>query len=385
LPSRPCTLHPGICPLELLTALLARAMLLVASPNDDVELHCEQIKTGQEGLLKKLLLEAEAGNGVSFSSWDSSSSSSSDESLLRSGSVDTFTAPTKAQVVELQSPLLPVTIASSSDYYNKQKSAYVYAQLCQYLKCYASFCWSSANQELLLKFLQWSLWMLGNTSMLLRVVDHPTPFQDWMTAVSDQLAWARYALRLLGLPSAIEAALTNSWCSDPSSKVYRLLGRFLAWSMVFYYPTEAVAYLQWNRPPSLVEESSYWFAPLQWSGISCCFWCIYVIADLLQCFLQLLELDRRKRSMRQTKKLDAPSSAPAISTSNNTAHHAQQRLLIHVQVQTARNCLQLLPSIQYSLPAFGMPSSFWHPYTINTLMWSESVVGICQALRNHQY
>ena len=265
------------------------------------------------------------------------------------------------------------------------------AFLRHWLTFYVKFAGTAGNQDKLLKILQWSLWLMAHTGASSRT-SSITSKQQWMSRISDQLSWARYATRLLGFPVAVEAALTDSWTLDKSSPVYRTIGKILAYSMVGYHPTEMVAYLQWQKPAppasssavfgnqaeSAVSSHKWWQAPpATWSYISCRFWLVYIAAELTQCILQWRELRAQKLALEEVKKQDT-STAGDNSSSSIPDLNAQ---LANVQLQTARNALFLLPCIHWSLPKWDT-QPWLRPYTVNALMWGEAVVSLYQAIQN---
>ena len=265
----------------------------------------------------------------------------------------------------------------------------------RWLTFYVKFAGSAGNQDKLLKILQWSLWLMAHTGGASSRTSHNVNTiskQQWMSRISDQLSWARYATRLLGFPVAVEAALTDSWTLDKSSPVYRTIGKILAYSMVGYHPTEMVAYLQWQKPApppasssagfdnqaeSAVSTKRWWHAPpATWSYISCRFWLVYIGAELTQCILQWRELRAQKVALEEAKKQD--SSGDNTSSSSIPDLNTQ---LANVQLQTVRNALFLLPCIHWCLPKWDT-QPWLRPYTVNALMWGEAVVSLYQAIQN---
>jgi len=248
----------------------------------------------------------------------------------------------------------------------------------RWLTFYVTFCGSPTNQDILLKVLQWSLWMMAHTGELLHNQN-----KQWISRISEQLSYARYAMRLLGFPMALEAALTNSWALDKSSTVYRVIGKILAYSMAGYYPTEMVAYLQWLAPDAAADGSSAtaepskkWNIPDTWSHISCFFWFVYVVAELTQCILQWLDLRAKKWCLEKAKKRDNDTTTTVCSSVSELSNQ-----LINIRLQTARNTLYLLPSFYYSFPNW-VTRPWLRPYTVSALMWCEAVVSLYQAIWN---
>lgn len=275
-------------------------------------------------------------------------------------------------------------------------------KLQQWLAFYVRFCGSAGNQDKVLKVLQWSLWLLANTTAR---TARKTPNQHWMGAISDELSWARYVTRLLGLPVAVEAAANDSWtlCSSSSSKssrsVYRALGKILSYSMVAYFPLEMLAYLQWKKPAAAAAAAasssrSKWHQPERWSYLSCRFWLAYTAAELTQCIWHWRELQQQKRLLEEAKKNDDDDDAQyssdnhdTSSTNNNdAAAHAHSIRALDAQMADAR--LQAVRDALFLLPCVHWSRSDWdtrpwlRPHAVNALMWAESVVSLYQAVKN---
>ena len=244
----------------------------------------------------------------------------------------------------------------------------------QWLAFYVKFCSSAGSQDKLLKVLQWSLWLLANTTIT--AGGKKSPNQRWMEFLSYEVSWARYVSRLLGFPVALEAAVNDSWALDKSSKLYRTIGRVLSYSMVAYHPLEALAYVQWRKPPSNNNDTpkSKWHQPERWSYLSCRFWLAYVAAELVQCILQWRTLQEQKRLLEQSKKKDE-----SITTSVSVLQLNAQ--LSNTQLQTVRDALFLLPCLTWSLKNWDT-KPLLTTHTVTTLMWAESIVSLYQAIRN---
>lgn len=277
----------------------------------------------------------------------------------------------------------------------------------QWLQWYVRFVASSSNQDKLLKLLQWSLWLCGSTlrSTTSSSSGSPTttPAAAWLHKLYGEVSFARYVTRLLGLPVALEAAVNDSWTAVSSSssrsrsktnvhRMYQLIGKVLAYSMVAYHPTELMAYALWMKPKSAATVATSmpsrtralsprnpraWPAET-WSYISCRFWLTYVVAELVQCILQWHELREQQHRLRQAKPTDDQNIDDHDDSGGNadsTAVHAQ---MTHTALQTVRNLLFVLPCVQWSLPSWDTQP--WLPVTtIHSLMWAESVVCLYQA------
>jgi len=261
-------------------------------------------------------------------------------------------------------------------------------KLSQWLTFYVKFCSSAGNQDKLLKVLQWSLWLLANTT-----TNNKSPRQRWMGAISDELSWARYVTRLLGLPVAVEAAANDSWTLSTSTthsscssrnNVYRAIGKILSYSMVAYHPLEMLAYLQWKKPAAATaaassSKQSKWHQPERWSYLSCRFWLAYTAAELTQCVLHWRELQKQKHLLEEAKKNDNENQqSDAVSTTSIRELDAQ---ISNTQLQAVRDALFLLPCLHWSLTDWDT-KPWLRPHTVNTLMWAESIVSLYQAVKN---
>lgn len=256
----------------------------------------------------------------------------------------------------------------------------------QFLAFYVRFGGSAGNQDKLLKVLQWSLWLLANTGGR---HNHQTQSGRWMGRISDEVSWARYVTRLLGLPVALEAAVSDSWTLDDKKSnnriVYKVIGKILAYSMVAYHPTEMLAYLQWKKPAAAAATNGSSkgrrrvVTPERWSCLSCRFWLAYTAAELAQCVLRWRELRARRLRLEQAKKNDDDADDD-VGSSSLRGLDAQ---LADVRLQTARDALFLLPCVHWSLPRWDT-KPWLRPATVSALMWAEAVVSLYQAVRNQQ-
>jgi hypothetical protein len=216
--------------------------------------------------------------------------------------------------------------------------------LLRWLKFYVRFLQTSPfHQDRLLKALQWTLWLASAVALDAK----KTKASVALSKLSTELSFARYATRLLELPTAVEAAITGSWTTVSLSrpKLTTWLGRCLSWSMIGYYPLEMAAYVLWMLPtrmqtPDVSQKAS------KFSAISCRFWLLYILADAAQCSVL--------QSEEKTEK-------------NKT----------HLRLQLLRNALFLLPAIHWSLPNWDTKP--WLPSkAVNGLMWVEAMVSLYQ-------
>jgi hypothetical protein len=316
-------------------------------------------------------------------------------------------------------------------------------QLSRYLKWYTTFMSRAGNQEIGLKFLQYTLWLVAkvlqtsyrsssssnnknSTVKLQRVV-------AFCSKLSTDLSFARYMTRLFGWPTALEAAWHNSWAVDSSSiyqgddkllinmdrhrRVDAWLGRILAYSMVFYYPAEHVAFLHWMAPPAPAPPASSSAVckvhppttrtAERYSAWSCRAWSVYILAEVVQCILQwrkqrqeqqrlleqqqrLLEQQQQQQQQQQQLQLlpdsggtdDDSTTTPSITAlvTVESKLHDTQRAMRNVELQLLRNALFVLPTIHWSLPNWDVDP--WLPAPlVNTLMWLESLVHFYKVTR----
>ena len=166
----------------------------------------------------------------------------------------------------------------------------------EWLQFYCQFISSPSHQDKILKFLQYTFYMIGQVVLLHSrrpsPPNHPPTVAPWLEQLYHALTWTRYVLRILQFPVAIDAALHQSWtrsaipnvsssdggsdssstsssgrsgCSTGSHKnnsvakrqqIYNVLGRILTYSMVLYYPTELMAYLLWMKPKASTSASA---------------------------------------------------------------------------------------------------------------------------------
>ena len=239
------------------------------------------------------------------------------------------------------------------------------------LKRYTLYMQSGLNQDRGLKFLQWTFWLVS------RVLQHRHGQRNQTNGGNRHalatrklyldLCYARYALRLLGLPAALEAARTSSWTSkavNPKNQpFFDLVGKILAWTMVGYYPTEHMAYVQW-MVPAYAKNNGKGRSAERWSYISCRFWLAYIVAESAQCLVQW-------KALRQAMKED---------NAQEESEEKRQELALkmkNTKLQLTRNALFLLPCVNWSLPNWDVDP--WLPESIvNVLMWLESVVCLYQ-------
>jgi hypothetical protein len=122
--------------------------------------------------------------------------------------------------------------------------------------------------------MQWTIWLASYIKK-----------SSGLKKLSTDLSFARYAVRLLGLPSSVEAARTGSWGGSTTNPWIRKLGKVMAWSMIGYYPLENLAYLRWTSPQLLPGHNAE-----KWSAYSCRCWLLYIVADITKSTIKLKEL-----------------------------------------------------------------------------------------------
>lgn len=245
-----------------------------------------------------------------------------------------------------------------------------------FLKGYTSFMDKGINQDRGLKLMQYTLWMVA-----LYYKDRVV-IRDSLKKLYNDLSFARYALRLFGLPTAIEASKTNSWSASSETRkgIHKFLGQILAWSMVGYYPLEHGAYLQWQTPklffqktkppPRLAEKLSAW---------SCRCWLVYIVAEISQCWLKLREESYLLR--RNWKKTIESEDEEGDEKSAKLVVHRDMAAIRNLKLQILRNLLFTLPAIHWSLPHWD--TNPWLPEPlVNSLMWLEAVVCMYQSIAN---
>lgn len=206
----------------------------------------------------------------------------------------------------------------------------------KFLQAYSTYVGNSYNQDKLIKTIQYSLWMISRF--------YGGSIREALTKLSGELLWARYATRLVALPTALEGIQSGSWGSPQA------LGKAMAWSMLLYYPLEHIAYVKWKAPQlggggphRLAEQASAW---------SCRCWVAYIVLDMVRSTLAL-----------------RPSLQPSSDTQRNE------------RLQLVRNALFVLPAVSWSLPHWDT-QPWLSDITFNSLMWLESIVCMYQSIRN---
>lgn len=176
------------------------------------------------------------------------------------------------------------------------------SRLDKFLADYVQFTSSAVHQDRGLKLLQWTLWLASIKK---------NKQSKGLRELSTHFSFARYALRLYGLPACLEAAKRGSWggVQYKDDKRIGLLGKCMAWSMAVYYPLEHAAYIQWMAPSIFSKNSA-----AKLSAYSCRAWLAYLVAEMVQSVLKLKEMHQQKEQLLHDKKHDDEED----SNNNNT-------------------------------------------------------------------
>jgi hypothetical protein len=263
----------------------------------------------------------------------------------------------------------------------------------EWLAFYSNFVYKTGNQDILLKLMQWSLWLVGAFIPMLLPGQEFSYVAQWITKISYDICYARYVTRLLGLPIAIEGALSGSWASCSSTNdakydsIYRVIGHILAYSMIAYYPVEHVAFFLWMNPNAetvLYRPAGVWF----YISMRC--WLVYLLAESFQCILKCFELGRYKAAVLRSKKNDLERSQQCPKTNfhcdgdDSRSEVTPKELddeIYNVMLLLVRNSFYLLPCIHWSMSSWD--TNPWLPdVMVNGLMWSEAVLSLYQAIYN---
>jgi hypothetical protein len=254
----------------------------------------------------------------------------------------------------------------------------------RWLVFYSKFVSSTSNQDKVLRLLQWSLLVasVGIANLISRSDEknrlrkrlHPG-IASGLASLYNEVSSARYVIRFLGFPTALEAWRTGSWTYDTNNIVYSILGKILSGSMMLFYPTEFLAFIHWYAP-QLYPRGTSPGTGNRLSCLSCRFWAIYVLAELLQCLLLWNDL--------RTKIQGHESSSNMVTLMEHNVDEEYEWLLHSYKsnlLQIYHNLLFLLPSICWSSPSFGEKP--WFPsIVLYTLVWLEAIVSTYQAIIN---
>jgi hypothetical protein len=323
--------------------------------------------------------------------------------------------PLKQLFVEMFNRIVTSSFSTDPSCILKYASGEMNAALQKYLAFYIKFVSTPANQDKILKLMQWSLYMCSLAVIARRNKNASSRHSSqWLHKLYGEVSWARYILRILQFPMALDAVMNHSWTAraavkcdassttaDPATtqRIYNVIGKVLSYSMLVYYPTELMAYLLWMKPPNPFSTSTTtavtsreifcgdgtcfiekwrWLSlyappqpstwtPEKWSYLSCRCWLAYVVAELIQCVVQYKELQQQ-----------APSGDEPRS--DDDARHQRHMIVL----QGVRNAFFVLPCVQWSLPKWDT-QPLCPTHTINALMWVESLVSLYQAILAQRY
>jgi Peroxisomal biogenesis factor 11 (PEX11) len=281
-----------------------------------------------------------------------------------------------------------------------------------YLTFYADFTAKAKHQEILLKVLQWSLWLIGacllstTTSFTNNNNNNNTTnlLPQWMQKLSYDVCYARYVTRLLGLPVALEGAMSGSWatsCYKNNKKnqrletLYQRIGLLLAYSMVAYYPVEHVAFFLWMNPNA---ETILNMPAETWFYISMRCWLLYLIVETVQCVIKCNELQHYKNMMQQSKKTDRKERTRSCGVvvvtlvddndddDSNTTDEAYTPAELNGEIYNVlllfiRNLFYIAPCINWSMSTWDT-QPLLSDIALNGLMWLESILCLYQAIYN---
>jgi hypothetical protein len=303
---------------------------------------------------------------------------SDEDRILLERDDDDLSAPPSTSPAAYTHPLATPTFSSQK---LALKSSSLTAKLDRCLQRYVQYVSTALHQDRALKLLQWTLWLASRLVQLRtqrKLSNGGSDNNSWLAAACRklyvELSMTRYATRALGLPAAIQAARTGSWgyqdnalvCGKHHSKLHQRLGQVMAWSMIGYYPTELLAYLQWMLPAKPGSSGNPRSAE-RWSYISCRFWLAYIVAETCQCLLVYKEIKDREKGRRDGQEDDDDKLIKA----------ERQSMLRYSKLQLLRNALFVVPCVNWSLPNWDkdplLPEA-----VVNALMWLESVVCLYQ-------
>ncbi|KAG7361537.1 peroxisomal biogenesis factor 11 PEX11 [Nitzschia inconspicua] len=295
-----------------------------------------------------------------------------------------------------------------------------------FLHKYLRYISSPSRQEAILKTFHYSLWLLSRVYSQIPAKDKQSRANtvQAIATLAGELSWTRYLLRFFGLPAALEGIESGSWGS--SSKT---LGKAMAWTMVFYYPLEHIAYLHWKAPtmqwiPSNTTVATMWNPfgrrsqpPTSTSAVgnatctvtgrannnspamsssqiaakasawSCRFWLAYLILDIARAALELKKLSTRGNPNDNKKSKQNGNSQDTGHNENDdvspTFVDPNLSLVRTERLQIVRSLLYVLPCIHWSLPNWDTKPWLSNDI-VNGLCWVEAVVGMYQSIRNFQ-
>ncbi len=286
----------------------------------------------------------------------------------------TTSTPQLEVLVENPSSLTPDNVVVTSTVRSSpNKQATKATQLiAKFLDHYGRYVSNSWNQDKLLKILHYSLWMLS------RFYVKSPQSQQGLSFLSGEILWARYVTRLLGWPTALQGLLPSN--DDGGVDKFRRLGKAMAWSMVFYYPLEALAYVKW-KAPGMVAVPSYYGSDHRLaeraSAWSCRAWVAYIVLDMVRS-VQVLSTQPAKQGNGQ-EDTSTEEEEEEEDHSSLVGPTPQQRTSERLQI--LRNALYLAPAVHWSLPNWDT-QPWLSDTTCKTLMWLEAVACMVQSVMN---
>jgi len=155
-----------------------------------------------------------------------------------------------------------------------------------FLENFSAWSGSTYKLECTLKFAQYSIWLISKLAS-----------SSELRKMYTQISNSRYVMRFMGGPLTLHAIKTGSWSGNWEDKRIHKLTDIMAWSMLFYYPFEHMAFTKWICPRLIRINAE------RHSAISCRFWGLYVIADMGAVVAKLIELGaHRKRILLKKEK-----------------------------------------------------------------------------------
>mmetsp|Transcript_4205 Transcript_4205/g.5534 ORF Transcript_4205/g.5534 Transcript_4205/m.5534 type:complete len:493 (+) Transcript_4205:167-1645(+) len=225
------------------------------------------------------------------------------------------------------------------------------------------------NQDTILRFLQFTLWLLSKAYPLESVG------RSALEQLSTELGTARFVTRLLGLPTALEALLHGTWTQESKlhPRTSQFFGDLAALGMIVYFPAEHMALLHW-KASKWVEATAQ--SGAIWCAWSCRGWVAAIVSEIAQGILRWKELGQ---------KLKAELVSPQKASSEFTADKVTSELtvgdaLLQTKLQIVANALILLPALRDALIPEWKEINAWLSLDFaNFLSWLESVVVLYQA------
>lgn len=215
-----------------------------------------------------------------------------------------------------------------------------------------------------IKVVQWTCWFLAHLTAA-----HPnTELSEGLRKVFGDLSMARYILRFYGVPQSIEGIRSGSWAGGTwRDKNIHKLGKFMAWTMLFYYPLEHLAYVGWSVPNLLPAVDAN-----QVSAYSCRFWTAYIVGDMLASVLKWREL--RARLSGQSDDGTEKDRETILEERSDI-----KKQIRNIKLQLFRLVLFIFPAIHWSLSDWAT-SPWLSERTCNLLMLAEAYACIHQTL-----